>query len=161
MPLITALTASLIFIFALHCPALAWEGYVARVEDGNTVCVTKDREGKGPIIVVRFYGIDAPTLRQPYGPEAKNRLVGIMPPGTPVTIDSVGEGQDGVVTALVKADGSSVNYQMVADGLAWVNRSTCKALYCRRWFIQEQRAVVNKVNIWSLPMGTPPWQWGR
>ena len=84
-----------------------------------------------------------------------------MPRGTKVTFEPVGRSESGTVSALVQVGGTSVNYQLVVEGLAWVDRQTCKAIFCRRWMIQEHQAVVDKRGIWGLNIGTPPWQWGR
>ena len=69
--------------------------------------------------------------------------------------------KDGSIRALVQVRGDSVNYQLVAQGLAWVDRQSCKAIFCRRWYIQEHQAVQERRGIWRLNLGTPPWQWGR
>lgn len=84
-----------------------------------------------------------------------------MPKGAKVSVDSVGEDDQGTVSALVQVAGTSVNYQLLVEGLAWVSRSTCKAMFCRRWYIQEHQAVVDRRGLWGLNMSTPPWQWGR
>ena len=73
----------------------------------------------------------------------------------------MGEDDKGAVSALVQVAGTSVNYQLLVEGLAWVNRSTCKAMFCRRWYIQEHQAVVDRRGLWGLNMSTPPWQWSR
>ncbi|MEG6503000.1 MULTISPECIES: thermonuclease family protein [unclassified Desulfovibrio] len=143
------------------CPAFAGEAWVVRVEDGNTISVSSKRNSDEDLTVLRFYGIDAPSLSQPFGAEALQRLAQIMPRGTKVTFDPVGRSESGTVSALVQVGGASVNYQLVVEGLAWVDRQTCRAIFCRRWMIQEHEAVVNKRGIWGLNIGTPPWQWGR
>ncbi|MFT4301266.1 MAG: thermonuclease family protein, partial [Desulfovibrio sp.] len=81
--------------------------------------------------------------------------------GTRVTVEPIGESESGTVSALIQVDGASVNYQLVAEGLAWVNRQSCRAIFCRRWMIQEHQAVVDRRGIWGLKIGTPPWQWSR
>ncbi|MBD5642093.1 MAG: thermonuclease family protein, partial [Desulfovibrio sp.] len=62
---------------------------------------------------------------------------------------------------LVQVQDRSVNNRLVSDGLAWVDRSTCKAFFCRRWHIEEHLAQKDRRGIWSLNMSTPPWQWGN
>lgn len=148
------------FFWAIS-PALAWDAWIVRVEDGNTVSVSKSRNSNEADTVLRFYGIDAPTLSQPFGPEALKRLSEIMPRGSMVTVEPVGESESGTVSALIQVSGASVNYQLVVEGLAWVNRQTCRAIFCRRWMIQEHQAVVDQRGVWGLKIGTPPWQWGR
>ncbi len=142
-------------------PALAWDARVVRVEDGNTISVSKTGKSDDAEVVLRFYGIEAPTLDQPFGPEARQRLAEIMPRGARVTVEPVGESETGTISALVQVGGASVNYQLVMEGLACIDRQRCRAIFCRRWMIQEHQAVVEKRGIWGLKIGTPPWQWGR
>ena len=144
------------------CPgACAWDAYVVRVEDGNTISVSERPGREQSTVILRFYGIDAPSLNQPFGREARDFLLRLMPKGTKVSVDSVGEDDHGTVSALVQVAGTSVNYQLLVEGLAWVSRPTCKAMFCRRWYIQEHQAVVGRRGLWGLNMSTPPWQWGR
>ena len=151
---------ALLFLSWSVTAAASWDGYVQQVEDGSTVSIRTRSQGD-EAVTLRFYGIDAPTLTQPYGQEARNRLMEIMPQGTRVTVEEVGKSEYGLTTALVQVSGASVNYQLVMEGLAWVNRQTCKAVFCRRWLIQEHQAVVARRGVWGLNIGTPPWQWGR
>ncbi|MBQ3059627.1 MAG: thermonuclease family protein [Desulfovibrio sp.] len=139
----------------------AWQGYVARVEDANTILVGNTPQAQDNLTVVRLYGIDAPVLQQPYAKEAHAFLQKLLPQGTEVNVENTGEASDGTLTALVQVKATSVNYQLIMEGLAWVNRSTCKALFCRRWYIQEHRAVEQGRGLWGLKLSTPPWQWGR
>lgn len=142
-------------------PVFAGEAWVVRVEDGNTILVSSKRNSTEADTVLRFYGIDAPSLNQPFGAEALQHLAQIMPRGTKVSFEPVGKSESGTVSALVQIGGTSINYQLVMEGLAWVDRQTCKAIFCRRWMIQEHQAVVDKRGIWGLNIGTPPWQWAR
>ena len=158
----TGIYLLVLLVFLCFCPgARAWDAYVVRVEDGNTISVSERPGGDQPAVLLRFYGIDAPSQRQPFGCEARDFLLRLMPKGTKVSVDSVDEDDQGAVSALVQVAGASVNYQLLVEGLAWVSRSTCKAIFCRRWYIQEHKAVVNRRGLWGLNMSTPPWQWGR
>ncbi|MGE9985104.1 thermonuclease family protein [Desulfovibrio sp. SGI.169] len=151
------LLVSLCFCTGAH----AWDAYVVRVEDGNTISVCERPDRDEPSVILRFYGIDAPSQRQPFGREARDFLLRLMPKGTKVSVDSVGADDQLTMNALVQVAGKSVNYQLLIEGLAWVNRLTCKAMFCRRWYIQEHQAVVNRRGLWGLNMSTPPWQWSR
>lgn len=156
--------AALLVIFLCQwCSAepLIWDGFVQRIETGNTVIVAKSRAHDAPGVPVSFYGVQAPSSRQPFGPEAYARLMQLMPPGTPVTVKGAYTANSGIVSALVQVSGSSVNYLLVTEGLAWVDRQTCKAIFCRRWHLEENKAIRARRGIWSLNVGTPPWQWGQ
>lgn len=146
----------------------AWEAftprkataYVVAVEEGNLISVA-DRWGKKSAdYVISLYGIGIPTEDQPFGKEARATLLRLLPPGVRVIVSIVGEGEGGVVYALVQVEGRSVNNLLVDEGLAWVDRATCKAMLCRRWHIEEHSAIKARRGIWSLNMSSPPWQWG-
>ena len=158
------LVALVAFFISTAVPAFAesvWDAYVVSVEDGNTVTVSTKYGSKEPEFVLLFYGIEAPTQNQPFGREAMAYLQGIMPPGTKVGVESVGQLEAGPISALVQVGGDSVNYKLVMAGLAWVDRQKCRAIFCRRWLIQEHQAVLDRRGIWGLNIGTPPWQWTR
>ena len=149
-------------------PAHAWEAftprkataYVIAVEEGNLISVA-DRWGKKSAdYVVSLYGIGIPTGDQPFGKEARDTLLRLLRPGARVIVSIVGEVGGGVVSALIQVDGRSVNNLLVDEGLAWVDRATCKAMLCRRWHIEEHSAIKDRRGIWSLNMSSPPWQWG-
>ena len=162
--MLNRLFASIILMVLAVSPAAAattWTAYVVRVEDGNTVTVSTKYGSKEPEFVLLFYGIEAPTQSQPFGREAMAFLQHMMPVGTKVGVESVGQLEAGPISALVQVAGDSVNYKLVMAGLAWVDRQKCRAIFCRRWLIQEHQAVVDRRGIWSLNMSTPPWQWGR
>lgn len=162
--MLNRLFACIILVVLAVSPAAAatkWDAYVVRVEDGNTVSVSTQKDSDDGEIVLLFYGIEAPSLRQPYGPQAQAYLQRMMPKGAKVSVEAVGQLEAGPVTALVQVGGDSVNYKLVVEGLAWVDRQKCRAIFCRRWLIQEHQAVVEKRGVWGLNIGTPPWQWTR
>lgn len=138
-----------------------WDAYVVNVEDGNTVSVSTKAGSEEADAVLLFYGIEAPSMSQPYGPEARAYLQRMMPKGAKVGVEPVGQLESGPISALVQVGGDSVNYKLVMEGLAWVDRQKCRAVFCRRWLIQEHQAVLDRRGIWGLNIGTPPWQWSR
>ncbi|MBD5557113.1 MAG: thermonuclease family protein [Desulfovibrio sp.] len=130
------------------------------VEDGNLISVASRWGKKSADYIISLYGIGIPTEDQPFGKEARATLLRLLRPGARVIVSIVGEGEGGVVHGLVQVDGRSVNNLLVDEGLAWVDRSTCKAMLCRRWHIEEHSAIKDRRGIWSLNMSSPPWQWG-
>ena len=138
-----------------------WDAYVVNVEDGNTVSVSTKAGKEEADAVLLFYGIEAPSMSQPFGPEARAYLQRMMPKGSKIGVEPVGQLESGPISALVQVGGDSVNYKLVMEGLAWVDRQKCRAVFCRRWLIQEHQAVLDRRGIWGLNIGTPPWQWSR
>jgi micrococcal nuclease len=141
--------------------ASTWDAYVVGIEDGNTISVSTKSGSDEADTVLLFYGIEAPSMSQPFGPEARAYLMRMMPQGSKVGVEPVGQLESGAITALVQVGGDSVNYKLVMEGLAWVDRQKCRAIFCRRWLIQEHQAVLDRRGIWGLNIGTPPWQWSR
>lgn len=162
------LLLALLAMFLGATAAHAWEAftprkataYVVEVEEGNLISVAGRWGRKTADYVISLYGIGIPTEDQPFGKEARAALLRLLPPGARVIVSIVGEGEGGVVYALVQVDGRSVNNLLVDEGLAWVDRATCKAMLCRRWHIEEHSAIKDRRGIWSLNMTSPPWQWG-
>lgn len=155
-----------ILLVCVASPALAWETYIgrnmtARVVEAPAGDVLVVRGANDKDVAIRFYGIGVPTLKQPMGNEARALLNQILAPGTKITLTTVNEDEDGIVNALVQVQDRSVNNRLVSEGLAWVDRSTCKAFFCRRWHIEEHLAQKDRRGIWGLKISTPPWQWGE
>ncbi len=156
-------------ILALPAPANAWENYSGRnltvfvreIQPGNIVVVNENRHASRGDFAIRFYGVGIPTLKQPFGMPAQEQLRKLLPKGTKIIITTINEDANGIVSALVQLEDHSINNRLIAEGLAWVDRSTCKAFFCRRWHIQEHLAIKEKRGIWSLNIPTPPWQWGE
>ena len=142
-------------------PVVARNMFVVDVKDGNTITVSEWPNTGVVDATVRLYGVSSPSLSQPFGMEAKKFLQEQMPPGKRIDIDTVVKDGGGTESALVQLGGHSINYLLITKGLAWVNRQKCTAGYCRRWYIEEHRAVKAKLGVWSFGVDTQPWQWGR
>lgn len=155
--------------FSLGADARAWEMYAGRnlvvyvrqIEPGSILLVSEDKTGDKNNFAIRFYGIGIPSARQPFGQQARAELLRLLPPGQKILITTVNEDPNGIINALVQLDERSINNRLVEEGLAWVDRSTCKAFFCRRWHIQESLAIRERRGVWSLNIPTPPWQWGE
>lgn len=144
--------------------AHAWDTYV-----GRNISATMERLTYGNLLAVKdgnkglsisLYGIGIPSSRQPFGFTAHTWLGNNLPRGSKLTLTTVNEDKEGVISALVQKADKSINNALVAEGLAWVDRRTCKAIFCRRWQMEENKAREKRKGIWSLNMATPPWQWG-
>ncbi len=142
-------------------PVQAKDAFVVNIPDANTIQVASHPKATAPEKTVQLYGVLAPSLQQPFGREAVAELRKLMPNGTRVEIEAVGNDNGAVETGLVQVNGRSVNYLLVSKGLAWVNRTRCTTLYCRRWLIEEHRAVKAKLGVWSVDEAYRPWQWSH
>ncbi|MCR5813738.1 MAG: thermonuclease family protein [Desulfovibrio sp.] len=149
-------------LFVSLVPASARTGFVFKVEDDGLIAVSNWPKAEKADAVVRMYGINMPSLRQPFGKEARAFLLKYLRKGEEVEISPVGDrNEEGLEEVLLQVDGHALNYALVDEGLAWVDRQSCLSTYCRRWYIVEHRAVTQQKGIWSLQMETPPWQWSR
>ncbi len=134
---------------------LVLHGTVERVRDGDGAFVRLD---SGPM-EVRFYGIDAPELKGPFGREAKRalqRLIG----GREVELVPVSQDSYERMIAVVLAGGESVNEAMLAGGYAWAYRNYLgqipgESRYCEL----EAQARAARRGLWSQPSTywLPPW----
>lgn len=157
----TVLFVSFSLLLLCAAPLCARNMFVVEVKDGNTITVSTWPNSGRVDATVRLFGISAPSLNKPFGMEAKKFLQEQMPVGKRVEIDTVSKDGGDAESALVQLSGHSVNYLLITKGLAWVDRQKCKAAYCRRWYIEEHRAVQAKLGVWSIDTGTQPWQWGN
>ncbi|MBO4335739.1 MAG: thermonuclease family protein [Desulfovibrio sp.] len=150
------------FLLGSLTPALARTAFVFKVQEDGLIAVSYWPRAEKADALVRMYGISMPSLRQPFGKEARAFLLKYLHKGEEVEIAPVGEkDEEGLEEVLLQVEGHSLNYALVSEGLAWVNRQTCLSTYCRRWYIVEHRAVTEQKGIWSLELETPPWQWSR
>lgn len=165
----TALSGLLLILLLFAPSAYAWDSYIMHsrdayihsVEDGNVLLVGRRRgENASPDWTVYLYGIGIPAQHQPFAREAHDLLLRLLPKGQKITMDSISMDEEGRMTALVQVRGNSVNHMLLAEGLAWVDRRTCRAFFCRQWLIQEHVARKERRGLWGLNMSTPPWQWG-
>lgn len=162
---------ALFFFLLVICPvkSFAWESYIAetivlyvqKIDEANLVYATKDKDSTDIPMTIRFYGIGIPTAKQPFGSEAHDFLVNLLPKNSKIIVTIVGHDADGILNALVQYRDHSVNNGLVDQGLAWVERATCKAFFCRRWYIQEHIALKDRRGIWSINSTRTPWQWGN
>ena len=139
------------------------DAYVVRVDESCAVIVSNDSKAASEDGAYRFYGIGIPSARQPFGPEAHAYIEKMLPRGTRISINKLTDprGSDSLPEALIQVYGKSLNYALISEGLAWVDRRRCKGLYCRRWHIEEHRVIEERKGIWSVNVSTPPWQWGQ
>lgn len=106
---------------------LAFTGRVVGVSDGDTLSLLRD----GRAVKVRLHGIDCPEKGQPFGAAAK-KFTSDAAFGKEVTVQPKAKDRYGrTVAEIMLPDGTSLNQQLVSNGLAWWYRkyapSSCKA----------------------------------
>lgn len=156
-----------ICLFVYTHQAWAWESYIAKsytmyvkeITPDNLLIATTQSRSSGQLFSINFYGIGIPMANQPFADEAHRYLMGLLPKDAKITVTVVGNEEEGILNALVQHKDHSVNNSLIEQGYAWVERSSCKAFFCRRWYIQEHISVKEKRGIWSLNTTKAPWQW--
>lgn len=111
------------FVPTQNACAATYQAVVKDVVDGDTIHTTQNVRGTNKI---RFLSIDAPESyfqgknQNPWGENAKKRLKELLPPGTPITIETDREEKDGYgrLLAHVKKGNEDINLRMVREGYA-------------------------------------------
>lgn len=147
-----------IWIFLCHSTAQAWDGFVTRIIDGDTIEVL-DKNKK--TAKVRLYGIDCPEMHQAFGKKAKRAMADLVF-NQEVEVHPVGHDrykrQIGVV---ILKNGTNVNLKMIELGFAWVYPRYCKEDFCKDWRMAEGISMDQGIGLWAAPQPMPPWEWRR
>jgi len=149
--------AAAVLLLTLSCPALAWNGYVVKVIDGDSIRVRRD----GTVYEIRLYGIDTPEYLQPFGKQAARRTRRKIWKKN-VTVEPMDVDRYGRIVALISSDGHLLNRELVDEGTAWVYPKYCKRQpLCRNLKEEEKRARVDRLGLWKEGNPLSPWRWKR
>ncbi len=134
---------------------LVLPGRVVRVTDGDTAVVELD-SGE---IKVRFHGVDAPEVKQPFGREASAFMQDLIG-GQDVELIPIEQDAYDRLVAVVLVDGASANEALLEQGYGWAYREYLgqlpeDATYCQL----EADARADRLGLWSQPAQrwVPPW----
>lgn len=149
---------AVVLIYFLSCLSVfAWDGYVTKVLDGDSLRVRKGNR----VYEIRIYGIDSPEYGQACWQEAR-ALARVLVLGKRVTIESLDLDRYGRIVALVSNQGQLVNSELVRNGLAWVYPRYCqKQPLCSDMKSLEQAAKEQGLGLWREQSPMPPWLWKR
>lgn len=135
--------------------AWAWDGYVVKVIDGDSLRVKNNRK----VIEIRLYGIDSPEWGQAYGNKAKQFLKKKIK-GRKVSVVAKDRDRYGRTVALVSYSGGLVNREMVRSGYAWMYPKYCRQQpLCSELKQLQQKARSRRLGLWRDPAPVSPWQW--
>lgn len=137
---------------------LVIDGKVTNVHDGDTVTVI-DRNNRK--FHIRLAGIDAPEIKQEFGPVSQQNL-SRMVLGQDVSIFWSKVDRYGRTVGTIKIDGRDINIEQVKGGMAWhfkkyadeqdpVDRVTYAAA--------EEQARAAKLGLWQYENPMPPGDW--
>ncbi len=135
----------------------AWTGTVVKVIDGDSLVV----RGPRGTVEIRLYGIDTPEYRQPFSNKAK-QLSRRLVYRREVQVRQKDVDRYGRVVAVVSIDGTTLNRELVARGLAWYYARYCREQpLCRELESLEEDARGRGAGLWRDRDPTAPWDWKR
>jgi micrococcal nuclease len=127
---------------------------VVGVHDGDTLTALTDDKRQ---LKVRFDGIDAPELGQPFG-QASKRALSDLVFGKDVTLHVTGTDRYKRTLAHVTVGDIEVDAQMIVTGHAWHysrydHTATLEAA--------ERNARAARRGLWADGDAVPPWEWRK
>lgn len=143
-------------------PALAgnFKGRVVKVLDGDTIEVLGPAKRTQR---VRLQGIDAPENSQPFGTQARQRLLTLVG-GKVVTVITDKRDRHGRTLGKVSLAGEDLGLTLVREGYAWWYRDYAadqdlldRVLYP----LAEVQARWGDLGLWRDPDPIPPWTFRR
>lgn len=134
--------------------ALALDGLVVGVHDGDTITVLSDDKTQHKI---RLAQIDAPELAQDWGNVSKKSLSDLVYKKQ-VHIDVQTTDRYGRLVGKVYQGNTDICRAQVKAGLAWVY---VKYNTDQTMVDDEQRARSAKLGLWSMTNAQAPWNWRK
>lgn len=144
-------------LMLITCPALAMEGKVVHVYDGDTVAF--ETPGKQHIRI-RLYGIDCPEYSQTYGQKAKAFTSQLLL-GETVDFEQLDTDKNDRAVGLIRRQGTIVNKELLENGLAWYFEWFCRESFCSSWKQLEARTRQNRIGLWAEPNPISPWTYRK
>ena len=129
----------------------SFKAQVIRVIDGDTIEIsTNNKTSK-----IRFFGIDAPELKQNFGKKSKAALEKILK-DKEVYIFSKNKDNYGRIVAIVKLKDVDINQFLVSQGYAWAD-----TYYTNAYIKEQEKAQKNKLGIWKDDNPIEPYKWRK
>lgn len=149
---------SLLWLFPVsQAFASQFDGQVVGVSDGDTITVLNDQKQ----IKVRLYGVDCPESKQAFGTRAR-QFTSEQVFGKLVSVEVMDIDRYGRTVGIVSApNGTVLNTELLAGGMAWLYPDYCKAPICGEWKQVETSARQRKVGLWGGKNPLPPWVWRK
>lgn len=153
------LIATVITALPLLLAGPAGAATVLSVGDGDTIRVSDGAKR----VTIRLACIDAPeTAQKPYGMAARQKLQGLAPVGSVVSIKVKTTDRYGRTVAEVYRNGRSVNLTMVSSGEAFAYRQYLSGCDQTAYLGAEASAQRQRLGVWAVPGGIEkPWDFRR
>ena len=136
----------------------AWSGEVVGITDGDTITVLNSKTLKD--VKIRLYGIDTPEREQAFSKRAK-QFTSKLVYGKVVEVKVMATDRYGRTVAMIYADKTLLNEELVKAGLAWVYWKYCHHPICESWKNFQLGARFDKRGLWADADPIPPWEFRR
>ena len=126
----------------------AWSGEVVGITDGDTITVLNSKTLKD-VMKIRLYGRGTPEKGQAFSKRAR-QFTSKTVYGKVVEVKVMATYRHGRTVAMIYADKTLLNEELVKAGLAWVY-----------WKYFQIGARMDKRGLWADPDRIPPWKFRR
>lgn len=127
---------------------------VRKAIDGDTMLVYYN----GRNIKVKLYGVDAPKLDQPWGPQAKAVLRGYE--NHRILVSEQYQAPDGTPYVKAKVNGKDLGTELLRAGHVWADEEFLYLTFKEDKYDQHQRYAQGLNNgLWGAPNPKAPWLW--
>ena len=148
----------LIILIVAPCLSWAWSGEVVDISDGDTITVLNSKTLKD--VQVRLYGIATPEKGQPFSKRAR-QFTSKLVYGKVVEVKVMTTDRHGRTVAMIYADKTLLNEELIKAGLAWVYWQHCHHPICETWKGLQIGARMDKRGLWADPDRIPPWEFRK
>jgi endonuclease YncB( thermonuclease family) len=137
------------------CPARAeYSGKVVAVTDGDTLTVLVDSRQ----VEIHLADIDAPELKQPFGPQSRQSLADLCFDKEAV-VRETGRKRNGRMIGRVDCTGTDASAEQVRLGMAWVYQRRTQST--SPLYFLEDEAQRKHTGLWADKSPVRPWIWRR
>lgn len=142
----------------LSLGAQSFDGKVVGISDGDTITILTDGKQQ---VKVRLYGVDCPESKQAFGTRAR-QFTSEQVFGKLISVEVMDIDRYGRTVGIVSApDGTTLNHELLENGMAWLYTAYCKAPVCGKWKQVEFSARQAKIGLWADKSPTPPWEYRK
>lgn len=127
-------------------------GDLIKIYDGDTITVLSGSEK----LKIRFFGIDAPELKQEFGKESREHLLKICPLNSKVELFVKSIDKYKRIVAIIKCNGKILNQEQVRQGYAWAYTD-----YSFLYSLDHLKAKNEKLALWGSPNPIEPKVWRK
>lgn len=134
------------------------KGKVISVYDGDTLTLVSGHGNEARKYKVRFFGIDAPEAKQPYGIESRDSLRDKVL-NKEVTLEIVDTDRYGRSVCKIYLGSRYINREMVAEGSAWYYPDYAE--HEKDLEASQYLAKKNRAGLWQANNPQPPWRYRK